>query len=294
MEVFVAAGELTVSISVPDGRLALAQEALTFVNASAASRGGVDGFLQLDTVSPAQAHAEQARLAATHSIQYVDSRIRFFDPTLTQLRTLWIEGKVPSVAVKLELVQLMLTLLSDRSGLLIHAAGVGLGGQAIIVTGPSGAGKSTAAGLLNGHLLSDDMVVLTHLSERPLAHSTTFGGKSDGPVTLPLAAILFPRQARSFALRRLSAREAFIRYQHEHGSYLSHTLQPCRQRLALSALNLFERVPSFEMSFTRDSLDHQAIQEVVLQGVEGASRTDVTPGLLSESGGLGPGAGQLA
>ncbi len=283
METFVAVGELAVSISVPDCQLALVNEATSFANAPAATGRGVGGFLLLDAVTPAQAHAEQARLAATHTIQYVDSRIRFFDPTLTRLQTFWIEGRVPPVAVKLELVQLLLTLLSGRDGLLIHAAGVGLGDQAVIVTGPSGAGKSTAARLLNGRLLSDDMVVLTGLNEKPLAHSTTFGGLSDGPASLPLSAVIFPHQAKSFALRRLSTREAFLRYQHEHGSYLSHTLQVCRRNLALAALSLFERVPSFEMSFTRDSLDHQAIQQVVLNWDEDAPRADNAPGAVSHA-----------
>lgn len=275
METFVAVGGLVVSIFVPDGEPALVQEALSYANTPAPRGGGVDGFLSLEVLSGASARSRVEPLLASQTTQHVDGRIRLIDPMRKGLRTIWVAGELPPVAVKLELVQLLQMLLSPRNGLLIHAAGVAMARGAGIVIGPSGAGKSTAARLMGGHLLSDDMIVLTDLDKAPEAHSTTFGGVTDGPLQSPLLAILFPRRADAFSLRRLTAREAFSRYQFEHGSYLSHTLLDCRRELALSALALFEKVPSLEVLFARDFLDGVAVQEAALNSAP--SGTLVTP-----------------
>lgn len=278
METFVAVGGLVVSVSVPDGESALAQEALSYANTPTPRGGGVDAFLSVETLPAEGVRSGVEPFLRSHTTQHVDGRIRLFDPAGKGLRTIWVAERVPPVAVKLELVQLLQMLLAPRNGLLIHAAGVGMARGACIVIGPSGAGKSTAARLLGGHLLSDDMIVLTALDKTPVAHSTTFGGATDGPHQSPLLAILFPRRAGAFSLRRMTVREAFSCYQLEHGSYLSHSLPHSRRELALSALALFEKVPSLEVLFARDFLDGMAIQEAARTGLppETGERVDLS------------------
>lgn len=56
----------------------------------------------------------------------------------------------------------------------VHASGVVLGGQAVLIAGPAGAGKTSLAAALvrsGGELLSDDAVALQLSGDTPVAHA---------------------------------------------------------------------------------------------------------------------------
>lgn len=155
--------------------------------------------------------------------------------------------------------------MAARGSLLVHAAGVDLGEFAAIVAGPSGAGKSTAAALLGGHVLSDDMVLLSWIGDRPEVASTPLGRVTDGPRFRRLGGVLFPTKAASFQLVPLSRREASLRFFTEHSSYMVTGTFGSLQRAILDLTSrLFEDVPAFSMSFSKEHLDSRMVSAAIL------------------------------
>ena len=108
---------------------------------------------------------------------------------------------------------LMQALPREGDALLLHAAGVALGGKGYAFCGPSGSGKTTVARLLNGSgtLFGDENVALRLSGLVADLLSTPFWGASAPPKLIdranraaPLAAIFVLEHAADFALRRLS------------------------------------------------------------------------------------------
>lgn len=100
-----------------------------------------------------------------------------------------------------------------QQGLLLHAAGVVLEGQAHVFFGPSGAGKSTVARLAQGagQVLSDEGVILRRRGEGMEALSTPFWGLSTElrdvrfvQARAPVHALYQLVKAAEFGLERLS------------------------------------------------------------------------------------------
>lgn len=91
--------------------------------------------------------------------------------------------------------------LAGRGGIIVHAAGVVIEGQAVVLPGVSGAGKSTLSRLLldagpGESLLSDDRVILRSTPGSP-------GGK--GPETFPAESAATPRAAAAEPLGAFKA-----------------------------------------------------------------------------------------
>ena len=151
-----------------------------------------------------------------------------------------------------------------RGSLLVHAAGVDLGGFGVIVTGPSGVWKSTAARLLGGHILSDDMVLVSGIGHRPMVFSTPLGRVTDGIGHCPLGGVLFPEKADSFRLGKLGGREASLRFFVEHSSYMVvNTFESLRREILRLSSCLFDDVPSFVMSFSKEHIDSTAVSAAI-------------------------------
>ena len=106
-----------------------------------------------------------------------------------------------------------------HDGLLLHAAGVALGGVGHVFTGPSGAGKTTVARLAagRGEVLSDENVIVRLGAGGPELCSTPFWGFSTPPELIrrvnrrvPLAAIHLLTHAPAFRLTPLTAGQAVL------------------------------------------------------------------------------------
>jgi len=109
-------------------------------------------------------------------------------------------------------------LLSERSGLFIHAAGMCDGGSGFLFVGDSGAGKSTLARLFrqegNTSVLGDDSMVIRKEKRRPHIYGTPLlrilppSLLTEGA---PLEAIFFLTHGRRTRLIHLSPRESLRR-----------------------------------------------------------------------------------
>lgn len=112
---------------------------------------------------------------------------------------------------------LMQALPRTHAGLLIHGAGIVLGGSGYLFAGPSGAGKTTVAGLAEGvgEVLSDENVVARLGGGGVELYSTPFWGQSTPSERVrrvkrrvPLAGIYMLEHAPDFALTPLRPAEA--------------------------------------------------------------------------------------
>lgn len=187
-----------------------------------------------------------------------------FDPEARSIESFRVIPSDFDLSPNTLLVPAMQPALAARGSLLIHAAGVDLGSAAAIVAGPSGAGKSTAARLLGGHILSDDIVLLSDIERHPVVFSTPLGRVTDGARCCRLGAVLFPKKARSFELMVLGQKEASVRFFAEHASYLVGSTFDTLQKAILDLTSrLFDSVPAFSMSFSREHIDSRALSAAI-------------------------------
>jgi hypothetical protein len=147
--------------------------------------------------------------------------------------------------------------LAYRDGVLLHAAGIDMGGQGFVFPGCSGAGKSTLARLFAdcriGKLLSDERVAIRQAGARWHVFGTPWAGTegigSNGRA--PLAGMFFLKHDGKNQLRKITAENALERllpilsipwYDYEVMS-----------RVIASAKQLTANVPAYELSFKPDS-----------------------------------------
>ncbi len=113
----------------------------------------------------------------------------------------------------------MHTLLRQRGGLMLHAAGILWRGQGLIASGHSGAGKTTLArlALACGEPFNDEVVIVDLAGPRPQLLSTPILGQSTPPElarrvkrAAPAAALLLLSHGAEFQLAPLESAEAVM------------------------------------------------------------------------------------
>ena len=148
------------------------------------------------------------------------------DPQCAYMRTIH-RGRQHEVQVKESLVTSFISarvvlnsldvehLVASTGGMILHGACIDYNGRAIVFTAPSGTGKSTQAQLWmthrNARIINGDRVVLMEKEGQFFAAGLPFAGSSEycENVTLPLAAVVYLRQAPVTSIRTLRNREAF-------------------------------------------------------------------------------------
>ncbi len=163
--------------------------------------------------------------------------------------------------------QLMLVpLLAQRSGLVVHSAGVILDGQGLLFVGHAEAGKSTTASLLRDYaqILCDDRMIVRRWAEGFRIHGNWSHG--DVPVvsaaSAPLRAILFLRQSSRNRLVRIEDRMAIL------GRLLGCLIRPVvtaewwEKTLDVAGM-LSRETPCYEMEFDKSGAIVPLLRELV-------------------------------
>jgi hypothetical protein len=130
-------------------------------------------------------------------------------------KEVWHHGKVNSLTLFVTDQILIVRLLADRQGCMLHSAGVILNGKGLLFVGHSEAGKTTATRLLEGHaeVLCDDRNIVRRFPEGFRVYGTWSHGESPlvSPASAPLGAIMFLRQSTENRLTRLTDRKEIMR-----------------------------------------------------------------------------------
>lgn len=161
----------------------------------------------------------------------------------------------------------MASLLARRDAALLHGGSFVLDGLAGVILGPSGAGKSTSRRLLcpPAEALADDDVVVSLTQHGATVHTTSLDRIFQGSESRPLAALFLPTKAATFSLRRLTSPEALVRFLSDNRRDLARWPHEVRRELLTFLRRLFEIVPAFDLQFSRDLIDVEAVQRALRQ-----------------------------
>lgn len=166
-----------------------------------------------------------------------------------------------------------LVLLTRHAGGIVHGSVVSFGDTAAAFLGPSGAGKSTSASLLarTGAPVADDLFVACVGGSGPAAFPVGLDRFYSSPVRHRLGGIFLPTKARRFALTRLTARDAFLRYLSENSADLAMLPVAVRRMYIPWLHSLFLASPAFDLAFPRDHIDLDAVVGALEPGPDAGS-----------------------
>lgn len=158
-------------------------------------------------------------------------------------------------------------LLAQADGFLIHASYLARKGRGILFTAPSGAGKSTQAALwerLRGaEVLNGDRTAVRLIGDAAFSCGVPFSGSSQicKNRTLPLAAIVYLRQAPQTSIRQLAGGEAFRRVW--EGCSVNVWDRTDVEQVMETVLRVLSAVPVFELACTPDESAIIALEGVL-------------------------------
>lgn len=156
-------------------------------------------------------------------------------------------------------------LVASSGGVVLHASYIAWEGKAIVFTAPSETGKTTQAELwkkLRGaEIINGDRAVLMPENGRICAAGLPFSGSSSycANRTLPLAAVVYLRQAPVTTIRRVRGLEAFRRVW--EGCCVNTWNREDVDAASGLAENLLKHVPVYELACTPDESALEALEQ---------------------------------
>lgn len=170
----------------------------------------------------------------------------------------------PFLKLCVPMIHLLSNLGAQTDGVFLHASGAIIDGRGFAILGVPEAGKSTSIAMIrHDFLLSDDMVMMRFKDGVPVLHSTPLGPNTDGPGSAPLTTIFYPVKSDHFELKPLSKLKAIEQYYHAQAGYWDKVFKPFRQQHFEKVVKLFSQVQAYEMHFTRDYIDNDAIRKAM-------------------------------
>ena len=173
---------------------------------------------------------------------------------------------------------LIVHLLSQGEGIVVHGLGVREGEEGKAFIGPSGSGKSTLAKLFlkegNASILSDEMVIIRKEGDSFFLHGTPWPGDTMlvSQESAPLKKLFFIRHASQNSLECLSP-QAFpelllpqLFLPHWNNEIIQKTLAFCEE--------LFLKIPCYRFGFTKDESAISFLKErVPFDGMDASSKS---------------------
>ena len=159
---------------------------------------------------------------------------------------------------------------TQRNATVLHSAAVAYRGQAVLFSAPSETGKSTHTGLWkqfypeNVILFNDDTPIIRKQGETLYAYGTPWSGKTEinENICAPLRGIVFLKQAKENAIRRLTTVEAVVRL-------IEQTRKPVFESLMHQHMeiinNIIVNTPVYELScnISKEAVD--LVKETLFQ-----------------------------
>ena len=158
-------------------------------------------------------------------------------------------------------------LIAQNNGLVFHCSYINYNGKAILFTAPSETGKSTQADLWNKYrgaeIVNGDRAALIIKDGKLYAAGIPFAGSSTHckNQTLPLAAIVYLRQAPVTTIHKLSGYQAFARLW--EGVSANTWDKSDMENISTLVKHIVENVPVFYMPCTPDESAVKALEKAL-------------------------------
>lgn len=158
-------------------------------------------------------------------------------------------------------------LIAQAGGFVFHSSYIEVGGKAILFTAPSETGKSTQADLWNrlrgAPIHNGDRSAVRMVDGQAFACGVPFAGSSQicENVTLPLAAIVYLKQAPQTTIRRLRGAESFRRVW--EGVSVNTWDRADVDTVSETVTRVLSAVPVFELACTPDESAIIALEGVL-------------------------------
>lgn len=160
-------------------------------------------------------------------------------------------------------------LVTEQNGCIFHCSFIRWNGKAVLFTAPSQTGKSTQAELWHLHrdarIINGDRAVLRLVDGMPRAEGIPFSGSSRycENASLPIAAIVYLKQAPVTTIRRMRGIEAFSRIW--EGVSVNTWEKQDLNRVSDTVGQIVSRVPVFEMPCTPDEQSVRVLEAALLE-----------------------------
>ena len=238
-----------------------------------------DVFLKVHSSSPPKYNVDQKVFDSAGNWSLYRSQNKYIlEDSLRQVRQIVLDSDFKAGDIYLKKVQkkspfalaypldevLMINLLSQGRGAILHACGVSDKGRGLIFAGVGGAGKTTVANLWESQIvndksqnegvtvLSDDRLIIRKLNGHFWIYGTPWHGdvKICSPDRVPLERVFFLRHAENNSIKKISLSEAMSRlivcsfspFWDKKG--MEFTLEFCAE--------LAQRIPCYELGFVPD------------------------------------------
>lgn len=160
-------------------------------------------------------------------------------------------------------------LIVQTGGVIFHASYIEADGKAILFTAPSGTGKSTQAYLWQKYrdagIINGDRCAIRVTEGGIVASGIPFAGSSNICLnkTLPLAAVVYLKQAPQNHIRRLAGTEAFCRIW--EGCSVNVWDKADVAAVSATVQQVISAVPVFELACTPDEMAVKTLEETCKQ-----------------------------
>lgn len=160
-------------------------------------------------------------------------------------------------------------LVAQNSGIVFHSSFVEYNEKGILFSAPSGTGKSTQADLWQKYrgagIINGDRSAIRVTEGGIVAYGTPFAGSSNICLkkTLPLAAVVYLKQAPQNRIRRLAGAEAFCRIW--EGCSVNTWDKADVAAVSATVQQVIGAVPVFELACTPDEMAVKTLEEACKQ-----------------------------
>ena len=157
------------------------------------------------------------------------------------------------------------SLLPRFNASLLHSAGVVRDNKALLFLGPGTAGKTTVTNLSEDFILSDDQVLVQEANNKFYVASTPFGKKTDGPAKTKIGGLFFLKKGERFSIKKIKSIDALLRVWYDHIAIFRNFSPLAKGKIFSLLYELFKKLPSYEMEFTKRFIDWNEIGGVLME-----------------------------
>ncbi len=179
-------------------------------------------------------------------------------------------GSAPQVEKRLIGPAMLAPFLPSFTACLLHASAIVRHGRTAVFLAPDEGGKTTAVRLSpSGTILCDDQLLLRRFPEGYRVSGTPWGLHVDAKVQPPLGGLFLLEKASRFALAPLAPYDLVPHIWEEIKNSISILPKPLKKKAFAIVCEIVAAVPAWRMSFPKEQIDWEKIDQAMKREVEG-------------------------